>query len=119
MSVLILDGSFSGTQFMQRFDQGWSPEDYETAADTTILRPPGSDTVIVQTSGKVARTLTLPVYCTAAALSALRSSVSSSGSLSYWGGTTTARLLAVRGVRRVSKPHQDYHQAQLDFLLTG
>lgn len=107
------DGSFGGTDFWEQTSGGFAAEHTEEE-DAAITHIPGGDKVVVQSAGRAARLLDLPVVVAGAELDDLRDSRGDSGSLVYSGGTRTARLLGIKW----RKAWGDVYQVSLKLVLT-
>jgi hypothetical protein len=97
----LYDSSFAGVSFLELFDDGFGVEP-DTAEDVTLTRIPGGNTTVIQSSGRIAKTLDLPIGAEGSEITSLRGKVGTSGSLVYHAGTVTARLIGVRQVRKAA-----------------
>ncbi len=68
------------------------------AAEYSLTHIPGGSTTILQTSGRQADTLNLPIQCTAAQLASLYSAVDTVATLTYSYGSRSAYLAEVSNV---------------------
>ncbi len=96
-------GSFNSHDFLESFEGGnSSPEGDVTLSHTMYHIPGGNDNVMIDT-GKLHQTADIAIVCTASELSALQGDVSSSTHTLVWHvGSTTARLVGVIGARKES-----------------
>lgn len=102
------DGSFGGVSFWEQFDNGLSAAEPDIREEATIIHIPGSNNSVIQSTGKIARTLELPVAVMAAQLTSLRAKVGTTGTLVYHAGSASARLTGLSGARKVSLDSDGY-----------
>lgn len=68
------------------------------AAEYSVTHIPGGNTSIIQTSGKMADRLQLPIQCTAAELASLYSAVDTVQTLTYGYGSRSAYMAEISNV---------------------
>jgi hypothetical protein len=85
------------------------------AAEHSVTHIPGGNISILQTSGKQADTLSLPIQCTAAQLASLYSAVDTVATLIYSYGSRSAYLSEVSNVEE-QQAGQDMYFATLKLI---
>jgi hypothetical protein len=111
------DGTFKSIGFMELYADGVTGAQPDTEEEVTAQHIPGGDRTVLQSSGRLIGSFTLPVGVEAAQLASLRAAVGSSGSLVWSGGTRTARLSKVSGVVQGWGSGAGMFKAQLFFYL--
>lgn len=114
--VLRDDASFGGTEFLELFDGRLGVEP-DTGVEYSVTHIPGGSVTIVQSSGQAADTMDLPIGCTGANLSSLRTKARSAtrATLVWHRGSEQARLVRVKSVQKVA--NVDAYKAVLEFVM--
>ncbi len=110
------DGSFDGVGFMEQYSSGYAVEP-DSSTNYTLTSIPGGNKFTTDVMGTNPDKLDLTVALAGAQLALLRSKARNAvrGSLVYHAGTTSARLMAVKGVR--SQMVDDAYLATLEFVM--
>ncbi len=113
---IITNATFGGTAFQEIFE-GQLAAEPDSGVEYTITKIPGGSNFNVQTAGAGARTLDMPIGCSAASLNALRTKADNKtrASLVYHAGTTSATLMKVKNVRKVAIV--DAYRATLELIM--
>jgi hypothetical protein len=95
------DASFKSIGFLELFESSYSSAEQDTEEEIAVQHLPGSNTSIIQSSGRLKTALTLPIAALSSQISSLRAAVGSSGTLAWHKGSQTGRLTKVSGVQKV------------------
>jgi hypothetical protein len=112
----LYNAQFAGVQFLERYEGGWSPADAQRELAYSVIQIPGSDTNIVQRSGKKLRELTIPIAANIDEMNLLADGIDIDDTLIYSRGTVSARLVAVTD--RVRAGNLEIENAILRFILS-
>lgn len=93
--------SFKGATFSERGQGAQTFETFGREADVQVIRIPGGNTNVIQSSGIAADRLNLRIRGTKSEMDALRNLVNTSGSLVYSYGTRNAFLQAISDPQEV------------------
>ncbi len=109
------DASFDSNGFVELYNNQLVIEP-DTAIETSITHIPGGNTTVVQSSGLIAQTLDLPIAAEGSIITTLRGLVGSRKTLVTHSGSTSARLLHVKGVQKEYGTYGGYF-AVLSFII--
>ena len=105
--------SFNGHSFQEKLDGNYTGAQPDQKLKYTKYPIPGSNDVVVISTGEISEAFEVEFSATASQLSTLQGDLGTSANLIYHAGTVSVLLVGVLGVKRFNTT--DYYRGRLQF----